>query len=141
VTERIARVAVSAIVQRGDTILLVRRGRGHAVGKWAVPGGHVDFGERLTDAVAREVLEETGLTVRAERFAGWVERIGDEPAPYHLVILDFFATEVRPGGEARPGDDATDVQWVPIAALGSIDLVDGLLDFLASVGVGGRVPG
>ena len=66
-TERVARVAVSAIVQRDDTVLLVQRGRGHALGKWAVPGGHVAFGEPLADAVEREVFEETGLRVRVER--------------------------------------------------------------------------
>ena len=140
-TERVARVAVSAIVQRDDTVLLVQRGRGHALGKWAVPGGHVAFGEPLADAVEREVFEETGLRVRVERFAGFVERIGDDPQPYHLVILDFFASELDQGGMPQAGDDASDVQWVPLAALGEVDLVDGLFDFLVSVGVGHRTSG
>jgi ADP-ribose pyrophosphatase YjhB (NUDIX family) len=135
-------VAVGAIVRSGDEVLLVRRGRGAAVGKWSVPGGRVEFGEPITDAVAREVFEETGLTVRVTGFAGWVERIGDDPFPYHYVILDFFAAP-DPSAAATPraGDDAAAVRWVPIRSLGEVDLVDGLLAFLGSVGVGGAPPG
>ncbi|MDQ1519619.1 MAG: 8-oxo-dGTP diphosphatase [Actinomycetota bacterium] len=134
-------VAVGAIVQLEDTLLLVRRGRDPGAGQWSIPGGRVGFGESLTEAVEREVLEETALRVRVERFAGWVERIGDRPAPYHYVILDFFATELEPRGTARAGDDASDVQWVPLTSLADVDLVDGLADFLASVGVGDGSPG
>jgi ADP-ribose pyrophosphatase YjhB (NUDIX family) len=129
-------VAVGAIVRRADELLLVKRGRGDAVGKWSVPGGRVRFGETLADAVRREVLEETGLRVRAGAFAGWAERIGGDPSPHHYVILDFFATEDEPGAPVRPGDDAAEVAWVPLARLAQIDLVDGLATFLAAAGVG-----
>jgi ADP-ribose pyrophosphatase YjhB (NUDIX family) len=136
VTEPRAEVAVGAIVRRGDDLLLVRRGRGAAVGKWSVPGGRVEFGEPLAAAVEREVREETGLAVRTVGFAGWVERIGDDPFPFHYVILDFFAAlDDDRESDARPGDDAAEVRWVPIGALGGFDLVDGLYQFLASVGV------
>jgi ADP-ribose pyrophosphatase YjhB (NUDIX family) len=133
---------VGAIVQRGDRVLLVRRGRGAAIGRWSIPGGRVEFGEPVHDAVEREVFEETGLRVRAGRFAGFTERIGADPDPYHYVILDFFAAEEDAGATARAGDDADDVQWAAVASLGTIDLVDGLAEFLASAGVGevdGRV--
>lgn len=141
-TEPCAEVAVGAIVRRGDDLLLVRRGRGAAVGKWSVPGGRVEFGEPLERAVAREVLEETGLTVVVTGFAGWVERIGDDPFPYHYVILDFFASLAEPAGVTpRAGDDAAEVRWVPIDSLGAVDLVDGLRAFLAQVGVGRPAPG
>src|SRR5438445_9410766 len=107
-----AEVAVGAVVQRGDEILLIRRGRGAAVGQWAIPGGRVEFGEGLKAAVAREVREETGLEVRVGRFLGWAERMGDDPAPYHYVILDFAAEPVDVAAAAQPGDDADDVAWV-----------------------------
>jgi ADP-ribose pyrophosphatase YjhB (NUDIX family) len=129
-------VAVGAIVVRENTVLLVRRGREPGAGKWSVPGGRVEFGERLADTVVREVREETGLTVRVDRFAGWAERTGTVPWPYHHVLLDFFATETPPGQVARAGDDALDVQWAPVDHLAELDLVDGLAPFLASVGVG-----
>jgi 8-oxo-dGTP diphosphatase len=130
-------VAVGAIIRRGDAVLLVQRGRAPAAGKWSVPGGRVEFGETLAAAVVREVQEETGLSVAVDRFAGWVERIGDEEGlgPFHHVIADFFVTEAEPRGEARPGDDAVALQWVPISALDDVELVDGLADFLRSVGV------
>jgi 8-oxo-dGTP diphosphatase len=130
-----AEVAVGAVVRRGDEILLVRRGRGTAVGQWAIPGGRVEFGERLKAAVAREVWEETGLEVTVGRFLGWAERMGDDPTPYHYVILDFAAEPVDPTVPARPGDDADAVAWVRTKELETYPLVAGLAEFLRRVGV------
>lgn len=127
-------VAVGAVVRRGDEILLVRRGRGTAVGQWAIPGGRVEFGEGLKAAVAREVLEETGLDVNVGRFLGWAERMGDDPAPYHYVILDFAAEPADPSTEARAGDDADAVAWVPAKDVETYPLVAGLAEFLRRVG-------
>ena len=129
-----AEVAVGAVVQRGDEILLIRRGRGAAVGQWAIPGGRVEFGERLKAAVAREVREETGLDVTVGRFLGWAERMGDDPAPYHYVILDFAAEPLDGAATARAGDDADDVAWVRTDALETYPLVAGLADFLRRAG-------
>jgi 8-oxo-dGTP diphosphatase len=136
-------IAVGAIIRRDGAVLLVQRGRAPAVGKWSVPGGRVEFGESLADAVVREVEEETGLSVSVDRFAGWVERIGDDDAigRFHHVILDFFVTERLPYGEARPGDDAKALQWVPVTALDGVDLADGLAAFLRSVGVTAETDG
>jgi ADP-ribose pyrophosphatase YjhB (NUDIX family) len=128
-------VAVGAVIRRGDDILLVRRGRGAAVGQWAIPGGRVEFGEGLKAAVAREVLEETGLDITVGRFLGWAERMGDDPAPYHYVILDFAAEPVDPDAVPQPGDDADDVAWVPTHAIETYPLVAGLAEFLRRAGV------
>ena len=128
-------VAVGAVIRRGDEILLVRRGRGTAVGQWAIPGGRVEFGEGLKAAVAREVREETGIEVKVGRFLGWAERLGDDPAPYHYVILDFAAEPVGPPSEPRPGDDADGVAWVPTKDLETYPLVAGLAEFLRRVGL------
>ena len=127
-------VAVGAVVRRGDEILLIRRARGAAVGKWAIPGGRVEFGEGLKAAVAREVREETGLDVTVGRFLGWAERMGDDPGPYHYVILDFAAEATDPAAAPRAGDDADDVAWVPTNALETYPLVAGLVEFLRRVG-------
>ncbi len=130
---RHAEVAVGAVALRGEDILLVRRGRGTAVGEWSLPGGRVEFGEPLKAAVAREVLEETGLEVAVGRFLGWAERMGEEPVPYHYVILDFAAEAVDPQAPLAAGDDAADAAWVPLAQLPSLGLVAGLEEFLRHV--------
>jgi ADP-ribose pyrophosphatase YjhB (NUDIX family) len=84
--------------------------------------------------VAREVREETGLDVKVGRFLGWAERMGDDPAPYHYVILDFAAEPVDPASPAHPGDDADDVAWVRMDDIETYPLVAGLAEFLRRVG-------
>ena len=128
-------VAVGAVVRRGDDLLLIRRARGTAVGQWSIPGGRVEFGEGLKAAVAREVQEETSLEVKVGRFLGWAERMGDDPGPYHYVILDFAAEPVDPAAVPRAGDDADDVAWVPTKAIETYPLVAGLAEFLRRVGL------
>jgi 8-oxo-dGTP diphosphatase len=132
-------VAVGAVALHDERILLVRRGRGPAAGEWSVPGGRVEAGETLHEAVVREVAEETGLEVVVERFLGWVERIGpddDAAVPeYHFVILDFLVDVLDPDRTPVAGDDAAEVAWVPVGALSETRLVAGLLDFLHDTGV------
>jgi hypothetical protein len=69
------------------------------------------------------------------RFLGWAERMGDDPAPYHYVILDFAAEAVDPTAPPRPGDDADDVAWVPTNAIETYPLVAGLAEFLRRAGL------
>jgi ADP-ribose pyrophosphatase YjhB (NUDIX family) len=131
-------LAVGAVARRGEEILLVRRGRGPAQGEWSVPGGHVELGETLHDAVVRETLEETGLEVVVDRFLGWVERMdetaGERGAPpvfTHFVILDFAVTVLDPGAAPQPGDDAIEARWVAVDDVSELRLVAGLYEFLA----------
>ncbi len=137
-TPRAPVVAVGAILRRADTLLLVRRGHGPAAGSWSVPGGRVEPGETLHEAVVREVREETGLGVVVDRFLGWVERLPDLDAPAdgdeHFVILDFAVTPLDLEAEPVAGDDAAEVDWVEIADLSDYRLVPGLLEFLEDVG-------
>ena len=126
-----AEVAVGAIVRRSDELLLVRRGRPPAVGEWSVPGGRVEPGELLMEAVVRELHEETGLRGVCGPLVGWVERISED---YHFVILDFEATVI---GDVEPtaGTDATEARWWPVAEVASLPLVEGLAEFLYDHGV------
>jgi len=125
-------LAVGAVAVCDDQLMLVRRGHGPGAGHWSVPGGRVDAGEPLAAAVVREVAEETGLGVVVDELLGWVERFDDGR---HFVILDFRVTVLDTDAPPRAGDDAADAAWVPIAALSDYRLVDGLVDFLADVGV------
>lgn len=128
-------VAVGAVAVDHGRLLLVRRGHGPGAGLWSVPGGRVEPGETLHDAVVREAMEETGLEVVVDRFLGYVERFGDEPAPYHFVILDFVVTVLDPERSPQAGDDAAEAAWVAFDDLGDLRLVGGLYEFLADHGV------
>ncbi len=123
-------ICVGAIARRGESLLLIERGRGAALGEWSVPGGRVEFGETLAEAARREVAEETGLDVVVGDVIGWVERVSAE---HHFVIVDFAVTVV--GGTLRAGDDAAAARWVAVDDLGSVKLVNGLLEFLREHGV------
>ncbi|MFN8028627.1 MAG: NUDIX domain-containing protein [Acidimicrobiia bacterium] len=125
-------VAVGGVLVLDDALLVIRRGHGPGAGEWSVPGGRVEAGETLHEAVVRELHEETGLDVVVEQFLGWVERIDDD---HHFVILDFLVGLLDLDGTAVAGDDAEEVAWVPLHELSEIRLVAGLHEFLTDHGV------
>jgi mutator protein MutT len=124
-------VCVGAIAIDNERLLLIRRGRGPAAGEWSVPGGRVEAGETLAEAVVRELLEETGIEGVCNELVGWVERIGDE---FHHVILDFHVT-VLEGRKPVAGDDAAEAAWVPLDEVVTLNLVEGLAEFLHDNGI------
>jgi len=114
-----------ALVRQGNQILLVRRGRPPFEGYWSLPGGSVELGERVEEAVIREVREETGLSVAVSRFLGYADGIQHDSTgrvQYHHVIL-YFEAEVT-GGELRAGDDTSCVRWVPITEVRQLPVTD-----------------
>ena len=114
--------AVGAIVlDDAGRVLVVRRGRPPGEGLWSLPGGKLEPGERLADAVVREVREETGLEVVCGRLVEVVERWGDG---WHYVILDYLC-EPR-GGTLRAGDDVSDARWVTRDELDALPTTEGL---------------
>ena len=115
-----------------DRLLLIRRGHGPAAGEWSVPGGRVEAGETLAEAVVREVAEETGLAVVCGELMGWVERI---EVPQHFVILDFRASLLGGADEPAAGDDAAEAAWVHLHQVSDLALVEGLAEFLSDHGV------
>ena len=103
-------IAVGAIVVHDDALLMVQRANDPGKGLWSVPGGRVEAGEFLADALRREVREETGLEVEVGELAGILEVPGDE---LHYVILDYHAVVTGPP-EPKASGDAGDVRWVPL---------------------------
>jgi acetyl-CoA carboxylase carboxyl transferase subunit beta len=126
-------LVVGAVVVEAGRMLLVQRARPPDAGKWSIPGGRLEPNERLRDAVAREVAEETGVAVVVGELAGWSEGIGTAEG-FNFVALDFHATATPPGQPAIAGDDAAAARWVPLADVANMELATGLLDFLRSVG-------
>ena len=124
-------VAVGAIVIDNDELLLVRRGHGPAAGEWSIPGGHVETGELLEEAVVREVREETGLEVVSSGFVDWVELIDEE---IHFVILDFRCDLLGPR-DLTAGDDAAEARWISVHDVGEMALVEGMAEFLHENGI------
>jgi ADP-ribose pyrophosphatase YjhB (NUDIX family) len=101
------KVAVGALISDGTQVLLVRRAAVPKIGCWALPAGYMDADELPEEAIAREIAEETGLTIRIlgllgiAPLAGWTERRG--------ILLLYRAEPV--GGELAAGDDVSDVCW------------------------------
>jgi 8-oxo-dGTP diphosphatase len=126
-------VCVGAVAVTDGRLLLIRRGHGPAAGEWSIPGGRVELGETLAEAVVRELAEETGLEAVCDDLVGWVERIGED---HHFVILDFLVT-VLDGPEKAPvpGGDAAEAAWVPLEEVSHLRLADGLAEFLHEHGI------
>jgi len=122
-------VAVGAVIYRDDRILLIRRDQEPAKGHWTFPGGVVELGESLEEAVKREALEETGLWVVVGEVATVIDRVIHDEAGrirYHYVIVDYFARAV--GGLLQPGSDVSDARWVALEDLDKLDITDEAAD-------------
>jgi mutator protein MutT len=115
-------VGVGGVVVHDGRVLLIRRGKQPLYGRWVVPGGTVELGEPLEEALVREMREETGLEVEPLELLTVFDRIQREGARvlYHYVIVDYLCR--WRSGEARAGSDALEVAWAAPEELEQYDL-------------------
>ncbi len=116
-------VGIGVVVLRGDTVLLVRRGKPPNEGSWTLPGGAQEIGETAAEAARRELLEETGVEVGDLHFAAVVDSIrrdGDGRVQYHYTIVDFCARWTA--GEPVAATDVTEAVWAPLDDLAPFGL-------------------
>jgi 8-oxo-dGTP diphosphatase len=105
-------IGVAAIIIKGVSVVLIRRAKEPSMGEWSIPGGLVQVGETLSEAVIREAREETGLKVRQGPMVQLVERIITDPndrVRYHYVIADYRCSLIE--GELIAGSDACEACW------------------------------
>jgi 8-oxo-dGTP diphosphatase len=134
-------LAVSAAVFREGRVLIVRRARAPLLGHFSLPGGVVEIGETLAEAVARELMEEVGVSARIIGFNRHVEAVAREGdrVRTHFIIASFVARWT--GGEARTSDEVDRVEWVDPAAPLPSPTTPGLAEVLAGAAGMERLPG
>jgi 8-oxo-dGTP diphosphatase len=125
-------VGVGGVVIEQGRALLIRRGNEPLLGEWSIPGGTLELGETLEEGVARELLEETGLTVRVTELIEVFDRIyldsvagtseGKKGPRFHYVIVDYLCERVA--GEAMAGSDVTDVVFASEGELDKFKLTE-----------------
>ncbi|MGC1873065.1 MAG: NUDIX hydrolase [Acidobacteriaceae bacterium] len=125
-------VGVGAVVFDADCVLLVRRAKAPLAGEWSLPGGAVELGETLEEAIIREVSEETGLRVtplQVVKVFDHIDRDADGRIRFHYVLVDFLCRIDAGGGKGvgherfaekntlQHGSDVSDARWAPVEGL------------------------
>ena len=126
-------LAVSAAIFRDGKVLLVRRARSPGKGFYSLPGGRVEFGESLHQALVREIDEETGLGIEIISLAGWREVLPAAAGTGHYLIMSFAARWVA--REPALNDELDDYRWIApdsLGSLGELKLTGGLGEVIQS---------
>ena len=129
------RVGVGAIVIKDGRVLLVKRGIEPSKGLWAIPGGSVELGETLQKAAEREIMEETGLVIRAGKpiyTFDFIERDDEGLIRFHFVIVDVIAYYVS--GIPNADDDALEARWISHGELKELPVSKSTLKVLEEMG-------
>lgn len=126
--------AVASTVLKGNLVLLAQRGNEPSKGRWGIPGGVVEVGETLEEAVVREVLEETGVVCRPVRLLTVFDSVdldGEGMPRYHYVLFEYLCEYVS--GEVVPGSDCPDARWVSLDDLDSVDIMENTKRFIVNI--------
>ncbi len=119
-------LGVGAVVVHDGALLMVKRATDPARGLWSIPGGRVEGGEYISDAVKREVGEETGLDIEPGELIGIFEIVGDDD---HYVILDYRAT-IDHAAEPIAAGDVSEARWVPFDEVPTLQCTPRLIETL-----------
>ena len=122
---------VAGIVVRKKEVLLVLRGGEPSKGKWGIPGGVVEVGETVEEAVAREVREETGCYCTPIKHLATfdsIRRDEDGRVHWHYILFEYLCHYVS--GEPHAGDDAVEARWISLNDLGAVDIMESTRRFV-----------
>jgi 8-oxo-dGTP diphosphatase len=126
-------LGAAVLVRRGDAFLFLRRALPPNEGRWTIPGGVVEVGERVEDAAVREALEETGLEVKIDGLLGVADDLhydGAGKVRYHFVVVDFVGTSES--GDVRLNRESSGSRWVGLDGLDGLEMPDNVRELLAS---------
>jgi 8-oxo-dGTP diphosphatase len=134
-------VGVGSLLIRNSSLLLVKRKFDPDAGYWAIPGGHLDLGERVKIAAEREAYEETGFIVKVSKLAGIIDKITyDESGKveYHYVLINYFVKQIEGDQNQQPipNSDALDAKFVPYEELKDYTLSESLIELLKQLKIG-----
>ena len=118
-------VGGGGIVLNDGTVLLGKRGKQPGYGKWSIPGGMVELGETLSEAIKREVLEECGIEIELADVVAVLERVirrEDEKVRYHYVLVDFLG--YWKGGDLQPASDILEARWADPAEMETLEMTE-----------------
>ena len=134
-------IGVGVMLTRDNSLLLVKRKFDPDAGYWAIPGGHLDLGERTENAAEREAYEETGFIVKVSKLAGIIDKIMYDDGgkvEYHYVLINYFVeqTEGDSDQEPVPNSDALDAKFVNFDDLKNYILTESLIELLKKLKIG-----
>jgi len=116
-------VGVGVVIFDGASVLLAKRGQEPAKGTWSLPGGAVELGEKVIDALKREIREEIGIEIEVGGLVRVLDRIlcdEEKRIRYHYVIVDYWGWKVA--GEPKPGSDTSEICLVPLEEIQKKDI-------------------
>lgn len=122
-------VGVGGVIFDGASVLLAKRGQEPAKGTWSLPGGAVELGEQVVDALKREIQEEIGIEIEVGGLVKVLDRVlrdEEERIRYHYVIVDYWGWKVS--GEPKPGSDTSEICFVPLEEIQKKDIHKDVLE-------------